>query len=145
MFSNFKAALALLCLLALVVDALRPSSMENSVKKKRGTWYRKRNLPPVKRDLPVQRVTVRPRPLDNSGLRPMVAYFSPSSYPSITGATTRAPSRTGTGIMQRTISKAALFSVRDLRTPLYPASQPSPVQCLILGRATPNLSLLNLW
>jgi len=64
MLSNLKAALALVCLLALAVDALRASSKEYLMEKRRRMLYRKRDFPPVKRDVPTQWATVRPMPLD---------------------------------------------------------------------------------
>ena len=64
MLSNLKVALALACLFALTVDALRASSMENLMKKRRQMLYRKRVLPPLKREVPTQWATVRPMLLD---------------------------------------------------------------------------------
>lgn len=142
MLSNLKAALTLLCLSVLMVDALRTSGMENLARERKRIFYRKRNVPPVKRDLPAQQVTVCPTLLDDSSTK--WSLIPPPSSPSITGGITQVPSRIGTGIMQRIISKAALFSVCDLRTSLYPTSHLRFVQYLISGRATPNHSAPNL-
>jgi len=63
MLSHLKAALALVCLLVLTVDALGASSTKNSTKKRREMLYEKRDLPLAKREVPAQRITVRPTPL----------------------------------------------------------------------------------
>jgi len=65
MLSNLKTALALLCLFAFTVDALRASSMENLMKKRRRMLYRRRDIPPVKREVPAQWATVRPTLFDD--------------------------------------------------------------------------------
>lgn len=46
-----------------------------------------------------------------------MAHSIPSSSPSITGTSTRVPSRTGTGTTPPTISPAVLCSVRDHHIP----------------------------
>ncbi|KAF9651937.1 peptidase S28 [Thelephora ganbajun] len=65
MLSNLKAALALVCLLVFTVDALRASSMEDLMKRRR-MLYRKRDLPrvPMRREVPVQWTTL---PIDHWG------------------------------------------------------------------------------
>lgn len=65
MLSNLKTALALLCLFAFTVDALRASSIENLMKKRRQMLYRRRDIPPVKREVPAQWATVRPTLFDD--------------------------------------------------------------------------------
>jgi hypothetical protein len=64
MLYNLKAALALVCLFVLTVDALPASGVGSLVKKSlREMMGRKRYLPLVKRDIPAQTVTVRPWPV----------------------------------------------------------------------------------
>lgn len=114
MLSNSKVAFALICLLAVTVDALRSPS---PVKVGGRMFYEKRNLPPVKRDVPAQLVAVCSTLLNGPrGLEWLIPL--PSSL-SITGVT-QEPSTTGTGIMQRTINKAVPFSVRYRCTPCNP-------------------------
>ncbi|KAF9787086.1 peptidase S28 [Thelephora terrestris] len=64
MLSSLKAALALVCLFALTVDALRSRRMENFMKGRGQTSHRKRDLPNVKRDVPTQWATL---PIDHWG------------------------------------------------------------------------------
>ena len=67
MLTNLKAALALVCFFALTVDALRASSTEGLMKKRRRMLHRKRDAPPLAKRgaVPVQTITVRPALLDS--------------------------------------------------------------------------------
>ena len=65
MLSNFKDALVLICLLAVTVDALQSQSVGDLMKRERRVFNRKRNLPPAKRDVPVQTITARSALLDD--------------------------------------------------------------------------------
>jgi hypothetical protein len=59
MLYNLKAALALICLFVLMVDALPTSAIRGLMKKRREMVSRKRDLPLSKRDIDAQTITVR--------------------------------------------------------------------------------------